>query len=570
MRHASPPRCRGAALLIVLVVLLTGATAMLVHALGRKQLAAERDRRTYEALVLAHDALLAYAATNASHPGRLPCPDLDGNGQDNDTCGHVATRVGRLPWRALGIEPLQDGAGELLWYAVSRCALKRSPDSYCGQYLLNSNTAGQLQTDGLGIDDAMAIVFAPGAPFTGQQRTSDPQASAFQAAQHYLEGENALAPPQVYKDMQLGRDRFEARLRCETSDCPDGPFNDQLLPLRTERYHEAVAAAVQARLEREVRPLLEKHYALWGAYPYAAPFDGRETDSKPLPPVPGMPPLLFGLLPHNLGPDTEGWADCVAEYETHQAQLEAVTADWHAEDACRIHFQLAPDSAGSGHVRFELLTRTGPSGTGWIGRGFFEAPEVLLNPSSLSYTVRLAVLANAQGRVEIEVQALPCHDPTACSAAFTQPIQLTAYPPRRLTALNASDGPLKWLYDNEWPRVLAYQVASGSAPGASDEIWLRVRNGQDNESALARAALILAGAPLQPQDLVTRRAAPLACAPAPGGAHYPAPTYLAAFFEGHNRKPCDPTDPAFATLSAGSASVSFNDRLVLLSAEPIH
>src|SRR5690606_10561923 len=70
-------------------------------------------------------------------------------------------------------------------------------------------------------------------------------------------------------------------------------------------------AYVQSRIEREMRPLLEKHYAYWGAYPYAAPFDGREPrredQSSPAPSLlVALPALLgeqathTGMMPLNL------------------------------------------------------------------------------------------------------------------------------------------------------------------------------------------------------------------------------------------------------------------------------
>ena len=58
-------------------------------------------------------------------PGYLPCPDTDGDGWAEATCGSLdgasgqASRLGLLPWKTLGLPDLRDGYGERLWYAVS-------------------------------------------------------------------------------------------------------------------------------------------------------------------------------------------------------------------------------------------------------------------------------------------------------------------------------------------------------------------------------------------------------------------------------------------------------------------
>ena len=115
---------------------------------------AQRDRVSDRALAQAREALLAYAADRpinaAVGPGYLPCPDLDDDGWAEATCGSQngdsgqADRLGRLPWKTLGVPDLRDGYGERLWYAVSskykgllNCAVSRAcldmtPDAALG------------------------------------------------------------------------------------------------------------------------------------------------------------------------------------------------------------------------------------------------------------------------------------------------------------------------------------------------------------------------------------------------------------------------------------------------------
>lgn len=150
-----------------------------------------RARITERALAQAREALIAYAAgrpiTPAVGPGYLPCPDLDGDGWAEATCGSLdgasgqAQRLGRLPWKTLGLPMLTDGDGERLWYAVStrykgllNCAASRgcidmSPPSALGTITVR-DASGRPYHDGtLGAPErareggAAAVVIAPGA-----------------------------------------------------------------------------------------------------------------------------------------------------------------------------------------------------------------------------------------------------------------------------------------------------------------------------------------------------------------------------------------------------------------------
>src|SRR3990167_7392655 len=74
---------RGAALLIMLVVMIIGAITIFVSSLNSSALKIERDKATAAALAQAKDALVGYAITYGdTHAGQvhgyLPCPDIDG------------------------------------------------------------------------------------------------------------------------------------------------------------------------------------------------------------------------------------------------------------------------------------------------------------------------------------------------------------------------------------------------------------------------------------------------------------------------------------------------------------
>src|SRR5438105_759389 len=122
-------RERGAGLFLVAVFLAAILACLAAIGTGTRFTARERESASERALAQAREALLAYAAerpiTTEVGPGYLPCPDTDDDGWAEATCGSLsghlgqADRLGRLPWKTLGLPDLRDGHGERLWYAVS-------------------------------------------------------------------------------------------------------------------------------------------------------------------------------------------------------------------------------------------------------------------------------------------------------------------------------------------------------------------------------------------------------------------------------------------------------------------
>lgn len=187
---------RGAALLVTMLLLgLISITALLAFARGAES-EADKERRTSQALVLAKEALIGFASgvslTGTERPGDLPCPDRDDDGSAELSCNNQAERLGRLPWKTLGLPDLRDGDGERLWYAVSdnfknntRTACPSHSDAGC----LNSNTRGTLtlrDASGAIVHDAtnvnpvthngvVAVVIAPGAVLTREDSPGPPQ-----------------------------------------------------------------------------------------------------------------------------------------------------------------------------------------------------------------------------------------------------------------------------------------------------------------------------------------------------------------------------------------------------------
>lgn len=107
---------RGAALLILLTVMVLAASALLLAALGRGNTEAARQARTVVALAQAREALIGYALRH----GRLPRPARSATEGDENPLPCVSEQMctGYLPWTALGVGAT-DAWGKLLRYSVT-------------------------------------------------------------------------------------------------------------------------------------------------------------------------------------------------------------------------------------------------------------------------------------------------------------------------------------------------------------------------------------------------------------------------------------------------------------------
>lgn len=170
-RKGSPLAQRGAALLMLVAIILLATTYALIGQLSATSQDNARQASTSAALAQAKDALTGFALSyRESHAnqgfGFLPCPDTDNDGQAESNCGlSDVSVVARLPWQTLGLPPLRDADGECLWYAVSGNA-KDNPKSA----VFNWDTPGQfIVQDASGVTLAgssaherpLAVILAP-------------------------------------------------------------------------------------------------------------------------------------------------------------------------------------------------------------------------------------------------------------------------------------------------------------------------------------------------------------------------------------------------------------------------
>lgn len=181
-KTVSPKRQRGAAFLILVLMIGIAVSAMILSASATNSDKLAAAEKTAQALATAREALMAFAVSvsDSARPGDLPCPATSyTTGTAASSCNSLTTRIGYLPWNTLGLPDLRDGTGAPLLYAVSN-GFKNSTRAGT----LNSDTSGDftVNTD----TGVIAIVFAPGTPIGTQDRN----AGTFSAA-NFLELSNA-------------------------------------------------------------------------------------------------------------------------------------------------------------------------------------------------------------------------------------------------------------------------------------------------------------------------------------------------------------------------------------------
>lgn len=217
----------------------------LVGQLDAATLRQQQEDATTQALAQAREALIAWSVMNNSAPGRLPCPEdtskvgtaLEGQALAN--CNNAATRIGRLPWRTLGLPPLSDGNGDPLWYVLSD-GFRATP--------INVNTPAALTVDGAAAS-AVAIVFSPGTPLPGQTRSAV----------------SAVNPPLPEDYLDLTNADGDTTF---VSAGPSGTFNDRMLPVS----HRDLFSAVNKRVAAEVVQALLVFYNGDHTFPRPASF----------------------------------------------------------------------------------------------------------------------------------------------------------------------------------------------------------------------------------------------------------------------------------------------------------
>lgn len=313
---ALPRTQRGAALMLVLVLvgmLVAMFAVVFVNDLMRQN---QRQKATAQALALAKDALIGYAVSRRldtappeNRLGDLPCPDIDNDGEAGSSCSNGGgTTLGRLPWKSLGLADLRDGDGERLWYAVSG-SFKADPPAACGSPgaagCLNSDSRGTITVrnadaaisqngtnpDPFTPSGAVAVVIAPGGTLqrqgAGSVQDRDPgNAAAINLASNYLD---------------IGNGEDNANFTDSATDgFINGPIyagdrlivNDSVLSIK----YEDVMPLMERRAAKEAMNCVVGYGAANNRYPWAAGIteSGNVTGTAPYVSKPGD---RFGRIP---------------------------------------------------------------------------------------------------------------------------------------------------------------------------------------------------------------------------------------------------------------------------------
>lgn len=234
-------RQRGAAFLILVLMIGLIAASMIVTAAPSGNASLVTAQKTTKALATAREALMAHGAStsDSARLGDLPCPATDFSTGIAAACNTATLRVGYLPWKTLGLPDLRDGSGAPLIYAVSN-VFKNNPRTGT----LNSDTTGDYTVAG---ENAIAIVFAPGPPIGTQDRS----VATFNVA-NFLELGNADGNTTFVNSP-------------EASD-----FNDRLLWITPRAFFPPL----ELRASRLTQERLLHYFNITGRFPYADQYLG--------------------------------------------------------------------------------------------------------------------------------------------------------------------------------------------------------------------------------------------------------------------------------------------------------
>lgn len=260
-------------LLVVLVLLFIGGATLFVSVGGAGISSAklDRDQITMSALAAAKGALLSYTisrddstgSSSSQRPGEFPCPTtVSPNdptyGKANTSCSSIP-KIGRLPWRTLGIPEPRDAYGEPLWYSLSG-NFKPSVS-----VAINSNSLGQLvvyrgdETTPVE-NQAVVVVFSAGPPVAGQNRSTD---TAFCPTTGTTIAQDVCASN--YLESYSGKNNATDSGPYTFGKITD-TFNDRVSLITTADF----IPKIEDRMVASLTKTLNAYYRDYGVYPYAA------------------------------------------------------------------------------------------------------------------------------------------------------------------------------------------------------------------------------------------------------------------------------------------------------------
>ena len=465
----TPHRERGFAMIAIISLIALMSTYLIAYALSRTgaELSHEREQRSMNALRQAKAALIAYAASEQwqlykcssppcrFQPGALPCPDRnnDGNpdhdGSSQGICSNALMRIGRLPWKTLGVDDLRDASGERLWYALSSNFRKLA-----GTTVINSDTQGLLTVTGTApANNVVAIVFAPGAAIQSQIRPFDSSNPAHNNPASYLEGFTAGVNNYTFT----------------TNAMPSDTFNDRLLVITQADLMSAVEPVVAARIQRDIKPYLDTYRSTWGRYPFAAPFSNPGTSDYK-----GTASPLPGMLPLTAASGFVTWANplsttisdtppgSISSYSCAASTATLIDCNVTYSGTPTLRFSLSALNAGMAFVRSHVIADLTVTDT---------ASSLPLTPTLSSInnsppvdsagkgTVLLSLgMPTKPAPVRIQIPPPPMQPPPPVTSSSWDNTMMTLATP--YSAAGAG-----WFISNQWYKHVYYAVSPALVPG---------------------------------------------------------------------------------------------------------
>ncbi|MDD2686112.1 MAG: hypothetical protein PHY62_08135 [Gallionella sp.] len=541
----------GAALMVMLIVLVLGVAATLVGSLNSAALKNDYQKANELALAQAKEALIGYALTYAdSHLGKtfgyLPCPDRDGNAGGSDegsssTCSGTGSDIGRLPWRTLHLPTLRDGNGECLWYAVSGSYKNNTTAS------MNWDNKGQLKMySGNGVevapDEVVALVISPGARTannSSREGNNAPTCGGNYDTAAYLDNDTE----HMINNAAISSAKFilphEHR---DTNGSVTLTTNDQFLTIT----RQDIWAGVQARIAKEATQCLDNYAQHAGnKYPWAVPLNDTSYYT-------GRVSSLFGRIP-----------SFPAIYTDNSNNLIELTFAIYSLQVRLNQLQLALENfkESSSETNKGLLSSAGRD-TKVAGENL----SALANSPSNPITSDIANKTNSAGEkgkeagnkaqelAETPPDAITSETQTKINEASSKLNQVLS----ELSSENLIDGDMNIIWPNcslfssnawlHWRNYIFYQVASGYKPGSSSKCGNSCLSAQRSNSAMTgsgtyRAVVIGSGKSLSNTTRVTNN--------------------LSDYLEADNRLPQNDNTKTYKTYRSSDGEFSTNNDLVL-------
>lgn len=172
---------RGAAAIVLVLLVLLGLVTLLTFRLDRRQPELDADKNAALAMSGIKVALIGRALINGipggtfQNPGALPCPDRNNDGVNDNLPLQCASGTadlpensGRIPRVTLDTDDLRDASGERFWYILSPEFVDRGNLNPINTF--NSVPSLRLIENGV-TRQVVALIISPGRPLAGQDRT---------------------------------------------------------------------------------------------------------------------------------------------------------------------------------------------------------------------------------------------------------------------------------------------------------------------------------------------------------------------------------------------------------------